>query len=221
MTAPAPGRRVHVSQAEAVVNQLDTRYVTDAARADDDAELEDDTSLHEVVPCAGDDEWCAISIRSDDDWRSASAVFGLAELADDPRFATGEARLAHRSELVAQVSTWTRDRTPQEVAEALQSAGVPAGQMNRPPDILEDPQLCERKLFSDMRHPLFDHPLAAETGPAPFRHIPPAPQRPAPLPGQDTREICHKVLGMSSEETDQLIHDGVLFASTDTAEGLA
>jgi crotonobetainyl-CoA:carnitine CoA-transferase CaiB-like acyl-CoA transferase len=92
--------------------------------------------------------------------------------------------------------------------------------MNRPPDILEDPQLCERKLFSDMRHPLFDHPLAAETGPAPFRHIPPALQRPAPLPGQDTREICHKILGMSSEETDQLIHDGVLFASTDTAEGL-
>jgi crotonobetainyl-CoA:carnitine CoA-transferase CaiB-like acyl-CoA transferase len=73
------GGRVHVSQAEAVVNQLDTRYVTDAARADDDAELEDDTSLHEVLPCTGDDEWCAISIRSDDDWHSASAVFGLVE----------------------------------------------------------------------------------------------------------------------------------------------
>ncbi len=215
------GARVHVSQAEAVVNQLDTHYVTDAARTEGDTELEDDVSLHEVLPCAGDDEWCAISIRSDDDWRSASVVFGLAELADDTRFATGEARLAHRSELVARVSTWTRDRTPQEVAEAMQSAGVPAGQMNRPPDILEDPQLCERKLFSDMHHPLFDHPLAAETGPAPFRHIPPASQRPAPLPGQDTREICHKVLGMSSAETDQLIQDGVLFASTDTVEGLA
>ena len=214
------GGRVHVSQAEAVVNQLDTHYVTDAARADDDAELEDDISLHEVLPCAGDDEWCAISIRSDTDWHSASAIFGLAELAGEPRFVTGEARLAHRGELVAQVSTWTRDRSPQEVAQALQSAGVPAGQMNRPPDILEDPQLSERKLYSDMRHPLFDHPLAAETGPAPFRHIPPALQRPAPLPGQDTREICHKVLGMSSEQTDQLIHDGVLFASTDTAEGL-
>ena len=95
------GARVHVSQAEAVVNQLDTRYVIDAARAEDGAEWEDDTSVHAVVPCAGDDEWCAISIRTDDDWRSASAVFGLAELTDDPRFVTGEARLAHRSELVA------------------------------------------------------------------------------------------------------------------------
>jgi crotonobetainyl-CoA:carnitine CoA-transferase CaiB-like acyl-CoA transferase len=119
--------------------------------------------------------------------------------------------------LLAQVSAWTRTRAPLQVAEALQSAGVPAGQMNRPHDILDDPHLRVRKLFSDMVHPLFDHPLPAETGPAPFRHIPPAPQRPAPLPGQDTREICHKILGMSSDETERLINDGVLFASTDTA----
>jgi crotonobetainyl-CoA:carnitine CoA-transferase CaiB-like acyl-CoA transferase len=211
------GARVHVSQAEAVVNQLDARYVTDAARADGHATLEDDTSLHEVFSCMGDDEWCVISIRTDADWRSASMVFGLAELADDARFATGEARLAHRGELLEQVSAWTRGRTPLQVAAALQSAGVPAGQMNRPPDVLEDPQLRERKLFSDMTHPLFDHSLPAETGPAPFRHIPSARQRPAPLPGQDTREICQKLLGMSSEETEQLINARVLFASTDTA----
>jgi crotonobetainyl-CoA:carnitine CoA-transferase CaiB-like acyl-CoA transferase len=211
------GARVHVSQTEAVVNQLDARYVTDALRAAGHADLRDDTSVHDVYPCAGDDEWCVISIRTDADWRSATAVFGLPELADDERFATGGARIAHRHELLAQVSAWTRTRPPLQVAEALQSAGIPAGQMNRPPDVLEDPQLRARKLFADMTHPLFDHPLPAETGPAPFRHIPPAPQRPAPLPGQDTREICHKILGMSSEETERLINDGVLFASTDTA----
>jgi crotonobetainyl-CoA:carnitine CoA-transferase CaiB-like acyl-CoA transferase len=211
------GARVHVSQTEAVVNQLDARYVTDAVRAAGHADLRDDSSVHDVYPCAGDDEWCVISIRTDADWRSATAVFGLPELADDERFATGGARIAHRHELLAQVSAWTRTRPPLQVAEALQSAGIPAGQMNRPPDVLEDPQLRARKLFADMTHPLFDHPLPAETGPAPFRHIPPAPQRPAPLPGQDTREICHKILGMSSEETERLINDGVLFASTDTA----
>jgi crotonobetainyl-CoA:carnitine CoA-transferase CaiB-like acyl-CoA transferase len=211
------GARVHVSQTEAVVNQLDARYVTDALRAAGHADLRDDTSVHDVYPCAGDDEWCVISIRTDADWRSATAVFGLPELADDERFATGGARIAHRHELLAQVSAWTRTRPPLQVAEALQSAGIPAGQMNRPPDVLEDPQLRARKLFADMTHPLFDHPLPAETGPAPFRHIPPAPQRPAPLPGQDTREICHKILGMSSEETERLINDGVLLASTDTA----
>lgn len=208
--------RVHVSQAEAVVNQLDTVYVTDTLRATGDADLHDDTCVHDVYPCAGEDEWCVISIRSDADWISATTVFGQPELAGDNRFSTDKSRVIHRHELLEQVSAWARSHTAAQVAEALQAAGIPAGQMNRPPDILEDPQLCERKLFSDMTHPLFDHSLPAETGPAPFRHIPPAPQRPAPLFGQDTREICRKVLGMSSEETERLISDGVLFAPTDT-----
>lgn len=185
------GSRVHVSQAEAVVNQLDTLYVAEAARAAGRAEVRDDVTVHGVYPCAGDHEWCVISIRNDADLRAATRVFGEC----------------------ATISDWTRTRTPAQVAEALQSVGVPAGPMNRPPDVLEDPQLLHRKLFSPMSHPLFDHPLPAETGPAPFRHIPPAPQRPAPLPGQDTREICRKVLQMSSEETERLISDGVLFAS--------
>jgi len=109
------------------------------------------------------------------------------------------------------VSAWTRARTPLQAAEALQSAGVAAGPMNRPPDILEDPQLVERKLLRDMAHPLIDQPMPAETGPAPFRHIPTAPLRPAPLPGQDTRDICRRLLGMSSAETERLMTDRVLF----------
>ena len=92
-------------------------------------------------------------------------------MADDPRFATGESRVANRRELVELMSAWTRTRTPVQAAEALQSAGVPAGPMNRSPDLLEDPQLIERKLLRDMVHPLIDQPLPAETGPAPFRHI--------------------------------------------------
>ncbi len=202
---------VHISQAEVVVNQLDTLYVEEAARASGPGDIRDDTSVHAVYPCAGDDEWCVISIRSDSDWHCATMVFGNPEVAEDPRFATGEARVAHRRELVALVSDWTRCHSPTRAAEALQSAGLPAGPMNRPADILVDAQLIERKVLSDMAHPLIDHPMPAETGPAPFRHIPPAPQRPAPLPGQDTREICRDVLGMSVEQTERLIADRVLF----------
>jgi crotonobetainyl-CoA:carnitine CoA-transferase CaiB-like acyl-CoA transferase len=204
------GARVHVSQAEAVINQLDTVYVTRAATAP----VEDNTRVDAICPCAGDDEWCVISIRNDTDWRCAAKTFGFPELCDDPRFETGAARVAHRRELVSTLAQYTRAQSPYHVSEMLQAAGLPAGQMNRPPDIAEDRQLAHRKLFSDMTHPLIDHPLPAETGPAPFRNIPPAPQRPAPLPGQDTRAICRTVLGMDAAETERLIADGVLFAAT-------
>jgi crotonobetainyl-CoA:carnitine CoA-transferase CaiB-like acyl-CoA transferase len=215
------GSRVHISQAEVVVNQLDTLYVTRAGRAAGIPRIRDDTSLHGVYPCAGDDEWCVISIDTDDEWNHAARVFDRQEWVDDPRFATGEARMANRRELIELVSVWTRMRTPMRAAELLQSAGIAAGPMNRPPDVLEDRQLIERKLYCDMVHPLIDRPLPAETGPAPFKHIPPAPQRPAPLAGQDTRAICRDVLGMSAEETERLIRDRVLFAPAADAIGPA
>ncbi len=205
------GSRVHVSHAEAVINQLDTRYVAETAPGaafDGEAGA---AGVHAVCPCAGDDEWCVISIRSDADWHCVTDVLGHPELAEDVRFVTGRARLANDAELVGILSTWTRARTPLHVARTLQAATVPAGQMNRPPDLCEDPQLLHRKVFHDMTHPLIDHVLPAETGPAPFRRIPQAPQRPAPLPGQDTREVCHRILGMTPHQTDELVFRGVLF----------
>jgi crotonobetainyl-CoA:carnitine CoA-transferase CaiB-like acyl-CoA transferase len=156
-----------------------------------------------------------ISIRDDTDWCSTAKAFGDPELAGDSRFATAAARVVNRRELVTTLSQYTRGHAPCHVSELLQAAGVPAGQMNRPPDIAEDSQLAYRKVFSDMVHPLIDHPLPAETGPAPYRNIPPAPRRPAPLPGQDTRAICRTVLAMDAEETEQLIADGVLSATAD------
>ena len=109
------------------------------------------------------------------------------------------------------VSEWTSNRDKTVVADALQRAGVPAAPMNRAVDVLADPQLTFRKVFSDMTHPLFDEPMPTETGPAPYIHIPPAELRPAPMPGEHTREICQKLLAMDADEIDRLIAEGVLF----------
>ncbi|MCV7214010.1 CoA transferase [Mycobacterium crocinum] len=187
------GARIHVSQAEAAINQLDTLYVTLAAAASGAGQVEADPAEHRVLPCAGDDEWCVVSIRSDADRRAVAAVIGDTDLAD-----------------------WVKARPPLQAAEALQAAGVPAGPMIRVTELADDPQLRLRKVFSDMVHPLLEHPLPTEAGPAPYRHIPPAPQRPAPLPGADTRQVCRDVLGMADDEIDQLIADGVLFAAETT-----
>jgi crotonobetainyl-CoA:carnitine CoA-transferase CaiB-like acyl-CoA transferase len=181
------GAHVHVSQAEAAVNQLATAYVAEAARA---ARLSvaDDTAVHTVYPCDGDDEWCVISVRDDDERSALTAITGGGD-----------------------VSEWTRTRDKAAVAEELQRAGVPAAPMNRAVDVLVDPQITFRKVFSEMTHPLFDAPMPTETGPAPYLHIAPAELRPAPMPGEHTREICQKLLALDADETDRLIAEGVLF----------
>jgi crotonobetainyl-CoA:carnitine CoA-transferase CaiB-like acyl-CoA transferase len=192
------GAHVHISQAEAAVNQLATAYVAEAARA---ARLPvaDDPAVHAVYPCEGDDEWCVISLRSDTDRDAIAAAMGRDVLPRD------------RAELIAAVSEWTSRRDKTLVADVLQRAGVPAAPMNRAVDVLADPQIMFRKVFSDMPHPLFDAPMPTETGPAPYRHIPPAELRPAPMPGEHTREICQKLLAMDADETDRLIAEGALF----------
>ncbi|BBX02396.1 putative CoA-transferase [Mycolicibacterium moriokaense] len=192
------GAHVHIPQAEAAVNQLATAYVTEAARTAGVAVAEDE-SIHGVYPCAGEDEWCVISIRSETDRAALSAVVGRDDL---PR---------ERTAFLAAVSEWTRARDRSDVTETLQDAGVPAAPMNRAVDIPTDPQVVSRRLYSDMPHPLFDVPMLSETGPAPYTGIPAAELRPAPMPGEQTRKICHEVLGMSDEETDRLIADGILF----------
>jgi len=192
------GAHVHISQAEAAVNQLATAYVAEAARAAG-LRVADDPAVHAVYPCDGDDEWCVISLRSDADREAMAATLGRDALPGD------------RAGLFAAVSEWTSSRHKTVVADVLQRAGVPAAPMNRAVDVLADPQITFRKVFSDMAHPLFDAPMPTETGPAPYRHIAPAELRPAPMAGEHTREICQKLLAMDADETDRLITEGVLF----------
>jgi crotonobetainyl-CoA:carnitine CoA-transferase CaiB-like acyl-CoA transferase len=192
------GAHVHISQAEAAVNQLATAYVVEAARA---ARLSvaDDHAVHAVYPCEGDDEWLVISLRSDADRDALAAVMGRDALPRD------------RADLIAAVSEWTASRDKTTISEELQGAGVPAAPMNRAVDVLADPQITFRKVFSEMTHPLLDAPMPTETGPAPYLHIAPAEFRPAPMPGEHTREICQKLLALDADETDRLIAEGVLF----------
>lgn len=75
------------------------------------------------------------------------------------------------------MSAWTSTRTPVQAAGALQAAGVAAGPMNRPSDILEDPQLIERNLFRDMVHPLIAPPRRVRLRFVTFRRHPNARRR--------------------------------------------
>ncbi len=197
------GAHVHISQAEAAVNQLAVSYVADAARSAG-LPVADDAGLHAVYPCAGEDEWCVISLRSSVDRAALAAAMDTAGLPDDP------------ADLIAVVSAWTSRMDKSVVADTLQRLEVPAAPMNRAADVLVDPTIVHREVFSDMVHPLFEHPMPTETSPSLFARIPRADLRPAPMAGEHTREICQKVLGLDTDEIDRLIADGVLFSSTDT-----
>jgi crotonobetainyl-CoA:carnitine CoA-transferase CaiB-like acyl-CoA transferase len=91
----------------------------------------------------------------------------------------------------------------------LQAAGVPAAAMIRVPELRSDPQLLARDFFTTMHQPqLGDMP--SEARPATFDRIRVSPPRPAPLHGEQTREVVRDVLDLTDAHIQELIDTGVL-----------
>jgi crotonobetainyl-CoA:carnitine CoA-transferase CaiB-like acyl-CoA transferase len=207
------GGTVSVAQAETILTELSAEIALEslqpgAITAVGNAIAGD--APRGVYQCAGDDEWAVITIRDDDDFAALATVVGRPELADDPRYATPDDRVAHRGELDALVGEWTAARSPRHVAVELQAARVPAGPMQRITEYPDDPHLRERRFLALMRHPLIAEPIPSERASAVFERMPDALLAPAPLAGQHTREIAQRLLGLSPEEIKDLIADGVL-----------
>ena len=110
---------------------------------------------HGCYPCAGPSEagWLAIAVASDAEFAALCRVMGRSELAADPRFADVVSRYRHQDELDEVISAWTRGKTPQEAALALQEAGVAASPVASVADLMEDPHLRERGFFEKTAHP--------------------------------------------------------------------
>jgi crotonobetainyl-CoA:carnitine CoA-transferase CaiB-like acyl-CoA transferase len=161
------------------------------------------------LPCAGDDEWCVVNVRSDTEWRALCKAIGDPEWAADPALDTAEGRMARRELLDERLTAWTSAREPREVMEVLQAAGVPAGIVAHPAHHLSDPQLQHRGYPKLVVQPGYES-LVLEGSPFLGSDLPEPIVAPAPLLGQHTREVAREVLGLTEGEIQQLIDEGVL-----------
>ncbi|GAA5051631.1 crotonobetainyl-CoA:carnitine CoA-transferase CaiB-like acyl-CoA transferase [Thermocatellispora tengchongensis] len=212
------GGTVSVAQAETILTQMSTGLLRESLRPGtltphgNTGEWDAPQGLY---PCAGEDEWCVVSVEGEERWRSLCRVIGRDDLLADPRLATSAGRRAHRGLIDAAVTAWTAATPPRECMRRLQEAGVPAGMMQRVTEYLDDPQLRARGFLREMRQPHIGHTLPTENGPAAFRGIADPELRPAPLMGEHTRLVAAKLLGLAEPEVDRLIEAGVL-EETDT-----
>jgi crotonobetainyl-CoA:carnitine CoA-transferase CaiB-like acyl-CoA transferase len=151
----------------------------------------------------------AIGIGSDKLWRTFCPLIGLAQMADDPRYATNAARNANRGSLIATLQEAFLTKTYEEWEAVLPPAGIPMGAINTIDAVVEHPQVAARGVMFDC-----DHPVAGRikmVGP-PIRMsgTPGAVRAPAPLLGEHTDEVLKARLGLSDDELARLRHDGVI-----------
>ena len=73
-------------------------------------------------------------------WPALARIAGRPELADDPAYATPEARIKHLDEVFGMIEQWTMRHTKHEVMRTLMEADVPCGPILSMKDLIEDPR---------------------------------------------------------------------------------
>jgi formyl-CoA transferase len=140
-------------------------------------------------------------------WKPFLGVIGRPELADDPRYATPEARWENRDAMNAIVAEWTRQRSKHEVMKLLGDAGVPCGATLDTGEVLTDPHLRAREMIVDVEYPTRGT-YQTVGSPIKLSDSPVTVQRP-PLLGEHTEALLGELCGVAPEEVKQLKDSGV------------
>ena len=164
---------------------------------------------HGVYPAKGEDEWIAIAVMSDDQWKALKGAEGAPGWMNESRFDRAEARHAAEAELDHKMAEWTMGYDKHELGHRLQAAGVPAMAVQNEADKEEDPQLDERELYVKLDHPVCG-PSRFEGVPVRFSRTGRPMWRSAPLVGEDNDYVFKGIVGVGDDELNDLKQAGII-----------
>ncbi len=147
------------------------------------------TALQDVYRCAGEDDWIAVSIRSDDERGAVAELIG----ADD-----------------GDIGQWLAGQNSEVAAEMLARAGIPAAVVISPSLVTENPQLVHRGFFERLEHPRTGEglypcpPFVRPDGVARWL------RRTPPTLGQHNEEVLTELCGLTATDLHRLAVDGVI-----------
>src|SRR5581483_4595739 len=84
------------------------------------------------------DGYVAMNIVVEEHWHNLLKAMGREELRDDPRFANNTARVAHREETDAVVSSWTRTLDKMEIFAIAQRHRIPLAPVRDVDEVMHD-----------------------------------------------------------------------------------
>ena len=159
-----------------------------------------------LYPCAGVERWVALSVSSDEQWQALRSTLGWD---DDPELATFAGRHHRHDELDERLSAWAAGLDPDDAADQLRAAGVPAVAAWDPRIVSRHPQVEARRLFEQVAHKAVgEHPVPG----LPFRWtgIERWNRTASPLLGEHNEDVLSRLLGLTDAEIEDLRSAGVI-----------
>ncbi len=161
-----------------------------------------------VYPCK-DGEYL-IGANQDTVFGRLCEAMGQPELATDARYVNHVARGRHQEELDALIGDWTRTLTVQELEDKMVAAGVPAGRLYRPQDMLDDPHFQAREAIIGVPHPRWGEVKMQNVFPK-LSATPGNVRRRAPDSiGQDNDAVYGELLGLDAAALADLRGRGII-----------
>jgi crotonobetainyl-CoA:carnitine CoA-transferase CaiB-like acyl-CoA transferase len=146
-----------------------------------------------------------LAIGNDAQFRTFCEFAGVAELAEDPAFATNSARVANREETVARLRPVLAARPSAYWLDELEKLRIGCGPINTLDQVFSDPQVVARQMLKRIPHPfagpegakIIASPLNLTATPVTYRHHP-------PLLGEHTEAVLRELLEMDDRELAEL-----------------
>jgi crotonobetainyl-CoA:carnitine CoA-transferase CaiB-like acyl-CoA transferase len=148
------------------------------------------------------DGWMVVGCAKEKFWHRLVRVLGVAELGDDPRFATFADRLEHADELLEILEAEFRRRPTAAWLDDLAAAGVPSGPVNTVAEAVAEPHTAARDMIVTTTHPRWGT-VRQLASPVRFGEGRTSHRR-APLRNEHAGEILGDLLGYDDRRVDAL-----------------
>ena len=205
------GQYIDHAQIEAGLNYM-TPLILDYQANGRELELNgnkcDFAAPHGIYKCRGEDRWVAIAVMTDEEWQAFVKAVGSPAWGKLKKYTRAADRVKNSGELDRRVEEWTVERTPEQVQEVLQKAGVGAGLVANAKDLDEDPQMAHYNFYRELDHPYMGKLRYYHPDPIKLSDAEPDINRPV-LVGEHTDYVCREILGISQDEIDELRGRGV------------
>jgi crotonobetainyl-CoA:carnitine CoA-transferase CaiB-like acyl-CoA transferase len=208
--ASGKGQMVDVAIYEAVFNLLEA-VVPEYDRAGIIRQPSGST-LTGIVPTntylCHDGTYVIIGGNGDSIFQRLMQAAGRPDLAQDPRLANNQGRVAHAQEIDTAISAWTATLDAAEVLQQLETVAVPAGPIYSVADMARDPHFHARGLFENVE--VDGKPLKIPAFPPQLSATPGGTDWPGPELGAHNAAILGNWLGLSEAELETLRREGII-----------
>ena len=149
-----------------------------------------------------------LAIGNDSQFVSLCRATGQAAMASHEKFATNEARVRHRADLLAWLNPLMKQRTIEEWCALAERENFPCGPINTIDRVFNDPQVQARGMQLTMASDTYGavdlvaSPMRLSKSPVTYRHAPPA-------LGRDSGDILRQ-LGYTDEQIAHLRSQGAI-----------